>query len=401
MQAEETDAFLEVMCEAFEMEFEAAKPIFHADPYFDPRNKYALKIDTKIVSCLTVVDRECWIGGALIRVAGIAGVSTRKEFRGQGLAGLLLAETVRDLTARGFHLSALFPILRDFYRRYGWETAGNQVTAGTLEAPVAAATSEVEVEVGLATEADAEALARLYNLAAGGRAMRCARDGRRWRYLLTIVPQFWVARGIGGAVEGYVLCDYQDRLIGPPPNTGVSGTVLRVLEFVCQTEAARLALRNLLAAKIGTASLEFVGMTDELSLNGFVPSGAPVESFMARILDWQGLLTRLSVNWAGFDCDLSLALIDPLLGAEPQVLAVRIDGNGAVVVPAKPTDTPLRIRNLIVGDILGWSTVAVGHCSGKAACDAGILRVSSTQAADLAGRLFPARSPFIPTADHF
>ncbi len=399
MQAEETDAFLEVMCEAFEMEFEAAKPIFHADPYFDPRNKYALKIDTKIVSCLTVVDRECWIGGALVRVAGIAGVSTRKEFRGQGLAGLLLAETVRDLTARGFHLSALFPILRDFYRRYGWETAGNQVTAGTLEAPVAADTSEVEV--GPATEADTAALARLYNLAARGRAMRCARDGKRWRYLLNLAPHCWVARSIGGAVEGYVLCDYQDRLIGPPPNTGVSGTILRVLEFACQTEAARLALRNLLAAKIGNATFEFVGMTDELSLNGFVPAGAPVESFMARILDWQGLLTRLSVNWAGFDCDLSLALIDPLLGTEPQVLAVRIDGNGAVVARAIPTDIPLRIRNLIVGDILGWSAVAVGHCSGNAACEAGILRASSTQAAYLAGRLFPARSPFIPTADHF
>ena len=398
---DETDAFLALMCEAFEMEFEAAKSVFYADPYFEPDNKYVLRIDGEIVSCLTAAAHTCWIGDAVVRVAGVAGVATRQGFRRRGLAGLLITDTVRALTARGFQIGALFPVIRDYYRCFGWETAGVRHTARQMAAEPAG--SRELADVRKATEADIPALAHLYNRAASGRAMHLLRDEKRWRYLLTYLPHSRVVLGTDDAVAGYILVDFQGRGAGGLQLSGDGGTgaVVRVLEMVGETECARRGLRRYLHAERGSGMIEYAESPEILVQNGFVAPDDAKPSFMARILDWQGLLTTLAANWRGVEGELGLALVDPIHAPAPLTTIVRCAGGRVDMEPVDPVDLAAGRRGSIIGDVHGWSTVAVGHYGGRAACETGILKASSTRAADLAETLFPARAPFIPTADHF
>jgi len=397
----ETDAFLAVMCEAFEMDFKAAKPIFDADPYFEPGNKYVLRLDGEIVSCLTVVDCTCWMGDALLRVAGVAGVATRLPFRGRGLAGMLLTETVKALTARGFHIAALFPVIRDYYRRFGWETSGEQRRTCEMEVEPSALPNTCTVRK--ATQEDIPALSDIYNRYAHGRAMHCIRDEKRWRYLLTYVPGSYVARAASGAVEGYLLFDTQARRTETARGEGVptAASILRVLEFIGESPAARYALRQCLRAHRSANAIEYTGLPEILDQNGFAVPEYTEASFMARILDWQGLLSTLAVNWHDVEGELALALIDPVFGTTPRTAVIRAGGGIVAVKQAVREEVTAGRRGIVVGDIHAWSAVAVGRIGANAAIETGTLKASSTQAADMVGRLFPAHSPFIPAPDHF
>src|SRR5690348_12486870 len=90
---DEADDILRLMCEAFQMDFELAAPIYYSDPYLQIENKMVALLDGRIVSCLSIVDRVCWIGAALVKLGGIAGVATEKTHRQQGIAGRLLRAT--------------------------------------------------------------------------------------------------------------------------------------------------------------------------------------------------------------------------------------------------------------------------------------------------------------------
>ncbi len=396
----EMDTFLAVMCEAFHMDFRAAKPIFYSDPYLDPQNKFVLRLDGTIVSCLTAVDRECWIGDATVRVAGIAGVSTRQEFRRRGFAGQLIKETVRTLTARGYQLAALFPEVRQYYRRFGWETAGVVCTSRKL-APETSGRGERAV-VRRATEDDLQAVSELYDRTASGRCMHCRRDGKRWSYLLTYVPHSYVACGPSGDVEGYLLYDLLEETgsasSAPPSKPSV---VLRVHEMVGGTARARLSLRHYLRSQRLGGSLEASGPPETLVQNGFVAPAEAYASFMARVLDWAALTTALTPNWRKQEGELGTALIDPILSRTPRAVAIRCESGSATAAEIDPAELSALPRGFLVGEVSAWSAVAAGHYSARTACERGTLKASSAQAAELAERLFPARAPFIPPVDHF
>src|SRR5207245_2826202 len=56
-----------------------APGLVYRDPYFDVENKRVLVENGDIVSCLTIVPSETWIGVARVGVAGIASVGTRQD----------------------------------------------------------------------------------------------------------------------------------------------------------------------------------------------------------------------------------------------------------------------------------------------------------------------------------
>ncbi|HLJ55308.1 MAG TPA: GNAT family N-acetyltransferase [Chthonomonadaceae bacterium] len=393
----ETDSFLALMCDAFGMEFAAAKPVFDSDPYFDCENKRVLRIGGAIAACLTIVDRTCWIGDARVRVAGIAGVATRPELRRRGIAAMLLTETIGTLAKRGFHLSALFPVVRDYYRRFGWETAGEGYRSHAFAADTEADTANTIVR--RASEADIPALSALYDVYAAGRAMHCVRDHMMWQYLLTYVPHVYVAVDGTAArnAEGYIMFDFQGKAA---PSAGERAAV-RVLEMVCAAPRAGSALRNRLRAVRGDGDIDITAPPSVLAANGFAVPSAPEAAFMARIADWLALLSALAANWRDFRGTIALSLSDSVLADAPHVAVLTGGADGATVTAVDPQSIVTGNIPIVAGDIHGWSAVAVGHVGGREACDAGLLRASSPAAAEMASALFPRRAPFIPAADHF
>src|SRR5262249_44775979 len=120
----EMEEVLAIMCEAFELPYASARKLFYKDPYFQACNKRILVDEGVVASCLTIVPVTMWIGEAVVEVAGIANVATLLSHRKRGCASQLLKDTVKLLCNRGYGFAALLPYSYEFYRPFGWETAG-------------------------------------------------------------------------------------------------------------------------------------------------------------------------------------------------------------------------------------------------------------------------------------
>jgi predicted acetyltransferase len=74
-------------------------------------------------------DMRQWWGGQGLPMAGMAAVKIAPEIRGQGLGRRLMTEVLREIAARGYPLSALYPATMPIYRSLGWELGGGRYHA--------------------------------------------------------------------------------------------------------------------------------------------------------------------------------------------------------------------------------------------------------------------------------
>jgi hypothetical protein len=77
------------------------------------------------------------IGGAVVRMDGIGGVSTEEEFRNRGYSRRVMETAVEQMRRGDAALSTLFGI-EDFYQKFGYETTGPEYT---VVLPLAEATA--------------------------------------------------------------------------------------------------------------------------------------------------------------------------------------------------------------------------------------------------------------------
>ena len=168
IRADEAETFLQLLCDAFRVEFNRAYAPFHDEPYFSLSRKWALFEGTEMVSILTLTPLEFGWG----RATGIAGVSTRADRRREGHGGRLLSRVLRHLEREGAPAALLFAQATDIYERAGFEPLDRVVRA-----PLPALAPE---------ELDAEfpfALVRaMYDEWAAASPDRLRRDDLRWRF---------------------------------------------------------------------------------------------------------------------------------------------------------------------------------------------------------------------------
>jgi predicted acetyltransferase len=69
-----------------------------------------------------------WFGGVRVPMAAITAVGVAPDWRGAGVGTALLRRTLEDLRAAGIPLGALYPSSLRFYRRAGFERAGQRLT---------------------------------------------------------------------------------------------------------------------------------------------------------------------------------------------------------------------------------------------------------------------------------
>ncbi len=114
--------------------------------------------------------RQLW-GGRALAMAGIAGVVVSPEWRGRGVARLLMAKTLERSVELGDVLSVLFPAVPAPYRRLGWEMAG-AVTRTTLPAEPLRRLGASEVPVRRAGPGDVDEIVCLLQRE-GARSAAC------------------------------------------------------------------------------------------------------------------------------------------------------------------------------------------------------------------------------------
>ncbi len=87
-------------------------------------NVRILKDQSQIIGGLGILYLGQWYGGARVRMAGVAAVGVKPEYRGKGAAIALMHHTLKDLHEQEIAISVLYPATQMLYRKVGYEQAG-------------------------------------------------------------------------------------------------------------------------------------------------------------------------------------------------------------------------------------------------------------------------------------
>ena len=380
---EDAEAVLEILCQAFSLDTDAARPIFYGDPYYDLSHKRLLSLPRHgPVSCLTVVPAMLRIGGVPIPAGGIAGVATRPAFQRRGYAASLLAATVPALRTDGFPIALLHPISAPFYRRLGWEYASRHVR--WLSAPSSLPRHAEADCVRPASAADWPAIHHLHDEFTRSGTGSFQRDARRRQLIQMPIPgreTFVYERQ--GRTSGYCVLERHD--------------VLHLLEMAGQTEDARRGLVGQLACQ-PDALIEWPAspaLLDQFHLSwaGLTPE----PGVMLRIVDLEAALRRLhpahyAPTLAELTATLTIAAADELCAENTRPLTLTAHG----IVPAADVRGPW-----LRADIRILARLYLGDLLPSEAASQNALAVDSPQALLLADRLFPRREPYVAPLDQF
>jgi len=164
----ETESFLSLLCEVFDLDFARAQGIFFNEPLYDPERKWALFENGQMVSILTTVPLSFGWGNAI----GIAGVATKADRRNHGLAAKLLTHVLEESERRGESAAFLFAKETTVYERVGFK-----VIDEVVKAPIVTANRPYSDDT-----LDPERVHYLYDRWAEGHPDRLRRDERRWDY---------------------------------------------------------------------------------------------------------------------------------------------------------------------------------------------------------------------------
>lgn len=395
---DDEEAFLHIVCQSFNIDLATARPFFYEDPYYPHNQRWALWIEEerrwRMVSVLTAIPIQMWIGDRAVAGVGIAGVATHPLYRRRGYAGRLLQSVVRELYAQAIPMAVLQAFDHSFYRRFGWETVG---TLTRLRIEPSRLTPFSVTGVRRADLGDYEAIMALHQKRMPIKTGMLVRDDLRWNYLLWNFRHKWVYEA-DGQIEGYLFYDYLD-----------GGWGLRVREFLWQTERARQAFIGWLARNAeGVRYVEFSGLPDELNALGILPiserHAQPEEpliryevlaGFMARPIEPLHLLQSVLEDQPAPDgfVPFGITLQDKVRGASDTFWITESCGRLRVSQEGQ-AGTRLRVSTEVLAQMV-WGALSV-----REICARRKLAVpeSIQEALD---SLFPARQPCLRPMDFF
>ncbi len=378
----EAEAVLETICAAFDLDVDAARPIFYADPYYDLSHKRVLALpNVGIVSCLTVVPTLLRIGGIAVPAAGVAGVATHPAFQRQGFAATLLAATLPALWEElGYPLSFLHPISAPFYRRLGWEMASSILPWSAVPSSLPRYAESDFVRP--ATSSDWPAIAALHTELTHSATGTCLRDSRRWQLVRMDVPgrEAFVYEDAAG-MSGYVVWE--------------RGETLGVMEMLGRTAPARRGLASFLARQPEPV-VHWASSAAHLGAFGFSSANKrPEPDIMVRPVSLQGILEALHTAHFGpilaeNAASLTFLVTDGLCPENARPLRVTPTG----VELGSATD-----RSWLRADIQTLGPLLMGFRLPSEAQGSGLLTTDSPETLMLADRLLPLRSPYVAPLD--
>lgn len=235
IEEDEASAFLDLLCQVFELDPGRAATVFYSEPFFELKRKWALFAEGQMQSILTTTPLDFGFGRAI----GIAGVGTRPESRTRGYGQRLLEHVLEVSDQAGESAAMLFAHQEVLYSRCGFQLV-DEVVKAPIDAPCQLPYS------GMMPEAQVREIYAAWSIL---HPMRLQRDERRWRYWSYVYRECFAAPG--GYVAGETnLC--REALYSNTPETwpvaaGSSWYGLR-------------SMTKLLSVPIGTSNVELLVM---------------------------------------------------------------------------------------------------------------------------------------------
>jgi GNAT superfamily N-acetyltransferase len=184
LESNEIPVVLDLWAEEIDVPRERIEAQFNTDPQRLAHTHIAVTEDGEIVSAVHYFVR--WIRdaeGMAQPVGALAGVATRADQRGRGIASYLLQQSLAAMEAEGCRWSLLFTEVNGFYEKLGWRTFATGYRQGMLQQERARVPSGVSVRpFALAQEVDGWArLAQIHALYNERRPLTTVRDLDYWR----------------------------------------------------------------------------------------------------------------------------------------------------------------------------------------------------------------------------
>jgi predicted acetyltransferase len=394
------------MCQAFHLDETLARPIYYRDPFFDPHLKRVLVDNGKVVSVLTVIPTALRLSrGAVVPVAGIAGVGTPPNLRNVGYASILIRKTLEVLSPElNCPLAALVTDRPDYYRRFGFGTCSTRYYWTAPSRPFPASTKlGIELLTPAQTAAVSPAIHAVYEAATKDIPGTFIRTPQRWTAIETHTPGRRVAVWRNDdRIAGYVAFDTE-------PVNGQS--MVSVHEIVSACDEGRRALVSYITSHQagvdvrGEVSAREFDSLDLASVPGITSEALPgvmlhitdLAAVLAIVANTDGFAQPLRESASGLTIRIDTSATKR--ASHPVRLFALKDAAGVDRVGMAPADE--LVDDWIAGDIESLTMLICGFMSAQSLRANGRLRVSSSTAVALADQLFPQTDPILSLPDMF
>lgn len=255
---------------------------------------------------------EQFWGGRPVPMAGVAGVVVSPEYRGRGVASMMMRALAERAVELGDAVSSLYPATVAPYRRTGWEIAGAQ-TRITIDTNFLRGLGSLEVPVRPGTKDDVELVRNLLKDAYTTQNANGAK--------LLAVDEISDALTDDGSFsyftdDGFVLYKWH-------------GSNLFVTCIVAATKASACALWSLVGSGSSVAKTVHAHVSPDDPIHLLLPEEASHDvrhaRWMSRVLD-----APKAVSMRGFPEGLSgsapLQVEDPLLPSQDGTWLLELDG---------------------------------------------------------------------------
>jgi predicted acetyltransferase len=106
--------------------FRGGKPREASEPIVEENSVFVAEVDGEIVGGFAVEHMDATRGRSVLRCGGVAGVAVLPESRFSGIGGEMMRYALDYMRAEGYVLSSLYPFKEGYYRRFGYEVAGQR-----------------------------------------------------------------------------------------------------------------------------------------------------------------------------------------------------------------------------------------------------------------------------------
>jgi predicted acetyltransferase len=394
-QRDEIDQVLLVRSEAFGLPREAW-PAADALTDRDLEQVRVLVCGKRVVSCLEIKAAEVIIGDAVLPMGGVCNVATLPSERNKGHASSLMRDTLRTLRSQSLCTSILFPFSFRYYRKFGYELAGNHCQFWCRPHNLPAFSEHRWCRP--ATREDVADLVRIYTEVSRRRSCALVRSEARWLEILNSdLFQIVVYDRVDPA--GYLIV--RDGL------DHYGGKLLAVEELSAESSEARRGMIGYLARYTGEA-IEWCASSADLTESGVMRSVAPLREgfkprgiatvrpmFQFRVVDLLMALRARAPVYSEVTGELSLQIRDDHVPENQAPMAISaVDGTVQILAGQ-------RTERWLEADIRAFSQLYCGYVTPAEAVSQGLVQASHPEAVSVAEDFFPPLEPFIPMMDRF
>ncbi|RSL31111.1 GNAT family N-acetyltransferase [Salibacterium salarium] len=358
MNASQMRQSLELDQFAFQFEFSKEEKKNH-ERMMKPENTWIAEENGQLLSKLTILPVNVFVGRASLPMGGISSVATWPESRRGGLVRKLLDAALLDMRERGYVLSFLYPFSIGFYRKFGWELFADTVTWEIKKEQLPKKGEITNGAIRRIPPAQWPVLQDIYQAFAYQFNGMVNRTESWWRYtvLKQKKGQIAVYTDEEGIDKGYLIYKVKERY-------------MTIHEFIAIDENARAQLWSFIANHDSMIEGAKIMTTTEDPTRFMLPDPMIKETrdsyFMARIVDMKAFLEQYPFQLE-YGEELTIETTDNNCSWNNGVFFLK-KGERGMEVTERPNITEAKITmdiNTVTAVLLGYISVETGIATNK------------------------------------